>query len=143
MTNSPFKFEGRNVQDGKFVLNPQFEWAGGGFISTSSDLALWVKVMYEGKSFPHQMLAVMEESVPAKTVPEERYGLGVQERHTEFGVSYGHGGWFPGYLSEMEYFPKYRVALAIQLNTDDIAKIRIREHDCIMTLGHPVFAGLN
>ena len=143
MRNSPFGFEGRNMQEGKFVLNPQFEWAGGGFVSTSADLALWAKLLYEGKAFPSDMLLVMEESVPAKTGPGERYGLGVQVRQTDFGVSYGHGGWFPGYLSEMEYFPKYRIALAIQLNTDDIRKIRTREHDCIVALGQAIFAGQN
>jgi ABC-type lipoprotein release transport system permease subunit len=31
----------------------------------------------------------------------EIYGLGVQIRQTEFGETYGHGGWFPGYLSEI------------------------------------------
>jgi D-alanyl-D-alanine carboxypeptidase len=139
MTNSPFGFEGRNIIGGKFVLNPQFEWAGGGFISTSGDLARWAKLLYEGKAFAPDMLPVMESSVPAKTGPGERYGLGVQVRQTDFGVSYGHGGWFPGYLSEMEYFPKYRVAIAIQLNTDDFRKMKIREHDCIIALAHAIF----
>jgi len=48
-----------------------------------------------------------------------KYGLAVQIRTSEWGASYGHGGWFPGYRSEMEYFPRYRVAIAVQFNTDD------------------------
>jgi D-alanyl-D-alanine carboxypeptidase len=34
-------------------------------------------------------------------------------------LGYGRGGWFPGYLSEMEYFPSHRIAVAIQFNTDN------------------------
>jgi D-alanyl-D-alanine carboxypeptidase len=45
-------------------------------------------------------------------------------RQSEWGISYGHGGWFPGYLSEMEYFPEYRVAIAIQFNTDAGRKLK-------------------
>lgn len=47
-----------------------------------------------------------------------KYGLAVQVRQSEWGLSYGHGGWFPGYLSEMEYFPQRRIAVAVQFNTD-------------------------
>ena len=55
----------------------------------------------------------------ANTGPGDKYGLGVQIRQTEFGETYGHGGWFPGYLSEMEYFPRYKLSLAVQVNTDN------------------------
>jgi D-alanyl-D-alanine carboxypeptidase len=34
------------------------------------------------------------------------------------GPSYGHGGWFPGYLSEVEYFPEHKVAIVVQFKTD-------------------------
>ena len=65
----------------------------------------------------------MLEGVPARTGRGDKYGLGVQIRESAWGVSYGHGGWFPGYLSEMEYFPSKRVAIAVQINTDDMAKL--------------------
>jgi D-alanyl-D-alanine carboxypeptidase len=42
----------------------------------------------------------------------------VQIRESPWGTSYGHSGWFPGYLTEVEYFPKHRVAIAVQFNTD-------------------------
>jgi D-alanyl-D-alanine carboxypeptidase len=53
-----------------------------------------------------------------------KYGLGVQIRQSPWGISYGHGGWFPGYLSEMEYFPQYKVAIAVQVNTDEFARLK-------------------
>jgi D-alanyl-D-alanine carboxypeptidase len=138
MKNSPFGFEGRTLNDGQFVLNPQFEWAGGGFVSTSSDLARWAKDLYESKAFPPAMLPVMLQSVPAKTGPGDRYGLGVQIRQTEFGETYGHGGWFPGYLSEVEYFPKYRVAIAAQINTDGVAHAAGKTHSYVVAIAKEV-----
>ena len=124
MPNSPFGFEGRVIKDGKFIINPQFEWAGGGFASTAEELARWAKALYEGRVFKPAMLAQMLEAVPAKTGRGDKYGLGVQVRQSNWGASYGHGGWFPGYLSEMEYFPEHKVAIAIQVNTDAGRKLK-------------------
>lgn len=116
--NSPFGFEGRVIVGGKMIINPQMEWTGGGFASTAEDLARWAKALYEGRVLNKASLDEMLKGVEAKTGRGDRYGLGVQVRQSEFGISYGHGGWFPGYLSEMEYFPEHRVAVAIQFNTD-------------------------
>lgn len=120
MPGSPFGIEGRMIVDGKFLINPQFEWAGGGFASTAEDLARWAKSLYEGKVFSRALLDEMVQNAPeAKTGRGDRYGLGVQVRQSDWGISYGHGGWFPGYRSEMEYFPEHKIAIAIQFNTDN------------------------
>jgi D-alanyl-D-alanine carboxypeptidase len=119
-----FGFEGRSMIDGKLIFNPQFEYTGGGYASTAEDLARWAKDLYECKVFNKQMLAQMVDAVPAKTGRGDKYGLGVQVRESAFGISYGHGGWFPGYLSEMEYFPDYKIAIAVQVNTDAQRKLK-------------------
>jgi D-alanyl-D-alanine carboxypeptidase len=122
MPRSPFGIEGRMVVDGKFVLNPQFEWAGGGFASTPEDLARWAKVLYEGRVHKPetvvQMLTGVDASQGRGGGRGQKYGLGVQIRESEWGISYGHGGWFPGYRTEVEYFPKFQTAIAVQFNTD-------------------------
>ncbi len=53
------------LPDGRFVINPQFEWAGGGFASTAEDLARWARALYTGKAFEPALLPVMLEGVPA------------------------------------------------------------------------------
>lgn len=122
MPNSPFGFEGRAIIDGKFIINPQIEWTGGGFASTAEDLARWAKQLYEGKVLRKEALDQMLNGVDANegrgSGPGNKYGLAVQIRTSDWGISYGHGGWFPGYLSEMEYFPQQRIAVAVQFNTD-------------------------
>jgi D-alanyl-D-alanine carboxypeptidase len=115
---------GRTIQNGRYVINPQFEWAGGGMVSTAADLAAWAKALYGGRVLKPATVEMMVDAVPARTGPGDRYGLGVQVRQTPCGITYGHGGWFPGYLSEVFYFPEHGVAMAIQFNTDDRAKLK-------------------
>jgi hypothetical protein len=48
---------------------------------------------------------------------ETKYGLGVIIRNTSLGTTYGHSGFFPGYMTDMMYFPNQRMAVAVQVNT--------------------------
>jgi len=34
-------------------------------------------------------------------------------------MTYGHDGWFPGYLTTVLYFPDHRTSIAFQVNTDN------------------------
>lgn len=114
---NPFGGSDAMLVNSEFVINPQFEWTGGGMASTSMDLARWAKLLYEGKAFAPSSLPEMFNGVPARLGPEAKYGLGVIIRPTKLGVSYGHSGFFPGYLTEMVYFPERKFALAVQVNT--------------------------
>ncbi len=105
------------LPDGRFVINPQFEWAGGGFASTTEDLARWARALYTGRAFDPALLPLMLDGVPARLGPGSRYGLGVILTDTPAGPSQGHSGFFPGYLTEMAYFPDLDVAVALQVNT--------------------------
>lgn len=113
-------FGGRDevvLPDGRFVINPQFEWAGGGFASTATDLAKWARALYTGEAFDADLLPIMLDGVPALLGQGSRYGLGVILRDTPAGPSQGHSGFFPGYLTEMAYFPDLDVAVSVQVNT--------------------------
>jgi D-alanyl-D-alanine carboxypeptidase len=105
------------LSDGRFVINPQFEWAGGGFASNPGDLARWARALYTGRAFDPALLPTMLDGVPARLGPGTRYGLGVILQDTPAGPSQGHSGFFPGYLTEMAYFPELDVAVALQVNT--------------------------
>ena len=48
-----------------------------------------------------------------------RYGLGVIIRDTPLGPAWGHSGFFPGYLTEMRYYPQHRIAVAVQVNNSN------------------------
>ena len=115
--NNPFGGKDAMITDGKFAINPQFEWTGGGWASTSQDLARWAKMMYEGKAFDASLVPVMLDGVPARLGPEAKYGLGVIIRPTRAGLTYGHSGFFPGYMTDMMYFPEHKFAVAVQVNS--------------------------
>jgi D-alanyl-D-alanine carboxypeptidase len=116
--NNPFGGTDAMIVNGKFAINPQFEWTGGGYASTAQDLARWARMIYEGKAFAPELLPQVLDGVSAPMLGREtKYGLGVIIRKTAAGISYGHSGFFPGYMTDMMYFPEHKVAVAVQVNT--------------------------
>lgn len=114
---NPFGGKDAMIENGKFVVNPQLEWTGGGWASTSQDLARWAKMYFEGKAFDAKLLPEVLDGVEAKLGPNVKYGLCVIIRPTQAGTTYGHSGFFPGYVTDMMYFPDKKIAVAVQVNT--------------------------
>jgi D-alanyl-D-alanine carboxypeptidase len=114
---NPFGGTDAMIVNGRFAINPQFEWAGGGYATSAQDLARWAFALYQGRAFDASLLPLMLDGVPARLGPEAKYGLGVIIRPTPLGISYGHSGFFPGYITEMRYFPEHRLAVAFQINS--------------------------
>lgn len=108
----------KTVKDEALVFSPASEWTGGGLCSNPGDLVRWAKALYEGKAMRGDYLTELLTGVPWTGVPETTYGLGVIIRNSPLGTHYGHSGWFPGYVTRVMYFPKQRVAVAIQVDTD-------------------------
>jgi D-alanyl-D-alanine carboxypeptidase len=114
---NPFGGSDEMIKDGRFAVNPQFEWTGGGLAVTAQDLAKWAKLLYEGKVLDASMMKQLIDGVPAKLGPETKYGLGVIIRPTAHGTTYGHSGFMPGYQTEVMYFPELKTAIAVQVNS--------------------------
>jgi D-alanyl-D-alanine carboxypeptidase len=126
----PNPFGGRDEMldpEGRLAINPQFEWAGGGYATSAPALARWAKVFYEGRAVDSAIVArAIAEAVPARLGPEVRYGLGVIVWPGADGPVVGHSGFFPGSLTEMRYFTGGRFAIALQLNTSNGRALRAR-----------------
>jgi D-alanyl-D-alanine carboxypeptidase len=118
---NPFGGFDEMVADGALVLNPQFEWGGGGFASTAEDLARWIRDVQEGRAFDPELLDEYRSGVPAPLGPEARYGLGVILMRLAAGRAWGHSGFMPGYRTEAYFFPDHGFALALQVNTSSQA----------------------
>ncbi len=120
--NNVFGLPGKTVDEsGILVWNPVVEWTGGGLVSTSHDLAIWAKLLYEGHAMQSDYLTDLFQSVPTSNDESKvRYGAGVLiEQEDSLSQRWGHGGVIPGYSSSMRYYPKYGVAIAFQMNTDN------------------------
>ena len=70
----PFNLPGKVLVDGEYPINPQFEWTGGGLITTSNDFALWAKNLYEGKVFSEEKLKEMLSAVNYRTGKPDETG---------------------------------------------------------------------
>ena len=121
----PFGGGGRMVgTDGRLTVNPQMEWAGGGFATTALDLARWGRALWGGAVLAPATLSEMGQGVAAPFLGEGvRYGLGVMLRPTEAGLAWGHSGFFPGYLSEVRHYPALGVAVALHVNTSEARRL--------------------
>ncbi len=117
---------------GLFIINPQFEWTGGGIYSTAEDLAKWGKLLYGGKVIDTSLL--LSSAVPAKLGRDTKYALGVIIRPTSLGIAYGHSGFFPGYMTELLYFPEHQISAAIQCNSSDFKNLKISLLKCLVEM---------
>jgi len=107
------------VTNGIFVINPQFEWTGGGYATSARDLARWGHELYAGRAISQKLRDLMISSaVPARLGPETKYGLGVIVRPTTpAGPAWGHSGFFPGYQTELIHFTDSGLTMAVQINS--------------------------
>ncbi len=105
-------------KSGKMVYNPVIEWTGGGLISTSYDLAVWAKLLYEGQAIQSDYMKDLFRSVSIDDEKSQaRFGAGVLIKQDEdLGQVWGHGGVIPGYVSSLRYYPKHKIAIAFQIN---------------------------
>lgn len=105
------------TQPNIMAWNPGIENAGGGFASNPEDLVVWAKKLYEGEAISGNYLDDLLNAYPI--TDGSSYGISVAIHQSEqFGPSYGHGGWIPGYCSSMRYYPDHKIAIAFQINTD-------------------------
>lgn len=119
--DNPFGFPKRTTTaDGAMLWDPGLEWTGGGWASTSADLARWGAALFGGRALSEGGLDLLLASSPVDpSAPDVHYGLGVAVyRAGPFGPVCGHGGWIPGYASSLRYYDDYGVAVAFQINTD-------------------------
>lgn len=117
--DNPFRLPQKiTTAAGVMRYNPATEWTGGGLVSNPQDLVRWAKALYEGRALEKPYVEELVAADPLDEGKEHWYGLGVSVTRSELGTSYGHGGWSPGYLTHLAYFPAQRVAVAVQINSD-------------------------
>lgn len=120
-TGADFGLPGKTLTPaGSMVWHPGIEWTGGGWISTSSDIARWGAALFGGKALTESSMQELLKAVAVSPeTPDIQYGAGIGIYATgPFGPVYGHGGWIPGYCSSLRYYQDHGVAIAFQVNTD-------------------------
>lgn len=119
-----FQIPEKVVTDGKYCFNPQLEWTGGGFASTTPDLARWAKTYYSGTIFSDSLFqkVITPNEQGYLIQPGLSYGMGSFIFDTEHGKAFAHSGFVPGFLSMFAYYPDLGISVALQINCDYAAQ---------------------
>ncbi len=119
--NNFFDLPKKTIEKGKYVMNPQFEWTGGGFVTNVEDMAFWMKWLHEGQILLSEIYNELISPVDFKNGQKaaDGYGLGTFVWETDLGIFYGHAGIMPGHLTQIEYSKENKYAIAFQVNTDE------------------------
>jgi D-alanyl-D-alanine carboxypeptidase len=119
--DNPFGMPARTADaESRLLWNPAVESAGGGFASTSRDLARWGHLLFSGAAMAEPYPDRLLDGVPVDPdAPGILYGAGVAiYADTPRGAVWGHGGWIPAYVSSLRHYADHGVTVAFQINTD-------------------------
>lgn len=133
----------KTVTNGRYAINPQFEWCGGGLVTNVEDMAYWLKWLHSGKVLSpaaYQQLIQPVDFRSGRPTTGSGYGLGSFVWQTPLGPFYGHSGIMPGHLTQVEYSARYGFAIALQTNTD--AGLGRRHHPTVQWFARQVAAFL-
>ncbi|MFF4102599.1 serine hydrolase domain-containing protein [Streptomyces sp. NPDC001903] len=112
--------------------DPSWGWAAGQMVSTNTDLARFFSELLAGHLLPKAQLDQMRTTVPAGRPFDSRarYGLGLVGTPLSCGgLSWGHGGSFPGYETRGGVTDSGRaVSIAVTARPSDGAAMQRLEH---------------
>ena len=96
------------------IANPSWAGAAGAVISTSDDIARWVRALCDGSLLNRRWQRRRLDSVrPVNPQdPSAKYGLGI----AQFGPMFGHTGEIPGFQTFAAYDPKRQLTMVIWCN---------------------------
>jgi D-alanyl-D-alanine carboxypeptidase len=111
-------FSRQASEDGALLYSPRMEWAGGGFVTSSRDLALFIRAYGSGRWPSASHRDHVSDPVRFSWNPGHlaEYGLGLFLGRSSLGATVGHGGYYPGYRSFMTWFESHDMSVAIQVN---------------------------
>jgi len=128
MKNSYFEYYEPPVGNGKMAhsflgklditkrLNTSYDWGGGGVVSTTSDLALFLNGLFEGKLFKNsKTLGIMTSTIPHTSgkIRISYYGLGLFEYNFNGDTYFGHAGFWGSLVA---YCPAKKITFCGSIN---------------------------
>lgn len=101
----------------RLKFTPDYEWAGGGFVTSPEDLARFFHALFTSEVFSQQR-QIMTAPANVNAVSDKiGYGLGIYvNRRNPEGVIYAHGGDFMGYRSFALFDSASGSAIGVQAN---------------------------
>ena len=93
-------FVSDHVLDCAYLFHPSVAWTAGGLVTTTDDMATFMRALVRGRLLKAESLVQME-TFPACTIlgSAAEYGLGLTRYSTPVGTAFGHGGLIYGYTA--------------------------------------------
>ncbi len=88
----------------------------GGMVSHAADLIRWQQCLYQGALLPAAQLRELVTPGPQRQGHRWgvlHYGLGIQVSQQDGLQEYSHGGYLPGYMLTLLYYPQFDLSLVI------------------------------
>ncbi len=111
------KIAGPTLKNERLKFIPDYEWTGGGFVTTPEDLATFYYALFTDDRFTRQRALMISPENLNPVSEKVSYGLGVYvNMRNAAGPVYSHGGDFMGYRSAVLYDAASDMAIAVQAN---------------------------
>lgn len=98
------------------TLNTSYDWAGGGVVSTTSDLAIFLNGLFEHKLYKRSATLEAMTTMLPHTLKSGRinyYGLGLYQYQFNGDIYYGHGGFWGSLIA---YCPSKKITFCGNIN---------------------------
>ena len=100
-------------------VDNSYKWAGGGFVSTSEDLARFGQAMLANQLLRPETTAILWKSQATRDGKETGYGIGWSVNTDAKGRRrVGHTGGAMGGTATLQIYPEQRLVIAIVVNSD-------------------------
>jgi D-alanyl-D-alanine carboxypeptidase len=98
------------------TLNTSYDWAGGGVVPTTSDLAIFIHSIFSGKLYKNESTLKLMTTMFPHTLKSGRisyYGLGLYQYNFNGDIYYGHGGFWGSLIA---YCPTKKIIFCGSVN---------------------------
>lgn len=124
MTNTYFEYyesqHGNNKRADSYLnrinmtkdINTSYEWAGGGLVSTSKELGVFIEALFDLKLFKSQKTLNKMIDVTATKELGAHYGLGLYKYDYDGKIYFGHGGFYGSILA---YNPADKIIISANI----------------------------
>ena len=113
-----YTYGARNLKkDGRMKFDPSSEWTGGGLVTNPTMLVRFFAALAEGRVVKSASLArMLDGEWHNPRTPGRHYGFGLFVN--DHGDSFGHGGVWPGYRTQVTHHVPSGMTIAVQTNRD-------------------------
>jgi D-alanyl-D-alanine carboxypeptidase len=94
-------------------INTSYEWGGGGIVSTTSDMAIFIEALFQNKLYKNASTLEKMIDFTATSKVGAHYGMGIYKYDFNGRVFFGHGGFYGSILA---YDPADKVTLSANIS---------------------------